>query len=65
MAHESGRPCLLPEARPLNRSHAVANDVRIVDAPKRSARPLPPELLELADCIANCIVAKIRAGGQR
>ena len=65
MNQKCARPRPGQGARPLKTSNAGANDRRIVDAPRESARPLPAELLEIADRIADGVVARIRARGTR
>jgi len=62
---ECRRPWLLQEPRPLDESNAGANDGRIIGSQKPKARPLPPELLEVADRIADVIAARIKTGGSR
>ena len=65
MEHECARPRPLAGARPLNVSNAGASDGRIIEPTRAKARPLPPELLEVADRIADVIAARIKTGGSR
>lgn len=58
MSTKCARPRPLAGTRPLNESNAGANDRRIVDAPTcriNVGKPLPAELLELADWIAAAV----------
>ena len=65
MSPKCARPRPRQRARSLKKSNAGANDRQIVVVPLGVARPLPPELLELADQIAHQFAARIRARGTR
>jgi len=63
MILESARPRLLAEARPLDESHAGANDRDIVRPARAGSMVLPSELLELAERIAELVIKRRPEGG--
>lgn len=61
MNPKCARPHPLPGTRPLSESNAGANDHTSVGPREPTARPLPEELLELADRVAEGIAAQVLA----